>query len=94
MRRFVTALTAASVLGLGFASAAEARVDRVKLAVMARTAAAFRQVDADRNRSISPAEFTAAGKNAENFDAIDANDDGGLGYFEVLRAVIFRLRNR
>lgn len=94
MRRFVIALTAASLAGLTLASAAEARLTRAQTVVLVKTAQKFRAADSDRSRQLSPAEFTTAGGNGEHFDAIDANDNGQLGFYEVLRAVFWRIRQR
>ncbi len=94
MRRFVIALTAASLVGLTMASAAEARLSRVQTVVLVKTAQKFRAADTDRSRQLSQAEFTTAGGNANHFDAIDANDNGEIGFFELLRAFVWRIRQR
>jgi hypothetical protein len=94
MRRTTITLVIASLAAMSVAGTAQARLNRVQTAVLIKTVKKFRAVDTDRSRQLSNEEFTAAGGNAENFDAIDANANGELGFWEVLRALAWRIRQR
>ena len=63
-------------------------------AVTVKTLRSFRAADTDRSRSLSAGEFTAAGGQSTGFEALDLNDDGNVGYFELLRGVFLRLKAR
>ncbi len=94
MRRTTITLIIASLAAMSVAGTVQARPTRIQTIVLVKSVKKFRTVDTDSNRRLSSEEFATAGGNAESFDAIDANDDGGLGYWEVVRALITRMRNR
>ncbi len=96
MRKIIIATLAVALSSTGIASAAAARPKRpVVAAVAVKIAPVFKAADTNSNRSLSTTEFTAAGGNADNFGIIDANSNGELGFFELLRAAVARfLSNR
>lgn len=83
----------AAVLALVAAPVAAAPRPIAK-AVAAKTLRSFHRADTDRSRSLSMDEFSAAGGQAAGFEALDANDDGAIGYFELLRGVFMRIKAR
>ena len=97
MRKIMIATLVVAIASTGFASAASARKKSrpVVAAVAVKIAPAFKAADSDSSRSLNTVEFTAAGGNADNFGIIDANSNGELGFFELLRAAVARfLANR
>lgn len=66
----------------------------VAKAIAAKTLRGFHRADTDRSRSLSPEEFTAAGGQEAGFEALDVNNDGSIGYFELVRGVLLRLKVR
>lgn len=83
----------AAVLALVAAPVAAAPRPITK-AIAAKTLRSFHRADTDRSRSLSVDEFSAAGGQQAGFDALDVNDDGSIGYFELLRGVFLRLKAR
>ncbi|MFZ4111205.1 MAG: hypothetical protein ACOYKQ_12120 [Polymorphobacter sp.] len=92
MRKIMLATLAVAIAGTGITSAASARkVKRpVVAAVAIKVAPVFKAADTNGNKTLSSGEFTAAGGNADNFGVIDANNNGELGFFELLRAALAR----
>lgn len=96
MRRIMLATLAVAIASTGLTSAASARkVTRpVVAAVAVKVAPVFKAADTDNSRTLSTTEFSAAGGNADNFGLIDANNNGELGFFELLRAAVARFLSR
>jgi anti-sigma-K factor RskA len=97
MRKIILTAAAIAIASTGMASAASARkVKRpVVAAVAVKVAPIFKAADTDSSRTLNTTEFGAAGGNADNFGLIDANSNGELGFFELLRAAVARfLSNR
>lgn len=91
MKKMIIATLAVAVASTGFAGAVSARAKRpVVAAVAIRIAPVFKAADTDGSKTLSNSEFTAAGGNASNFGMIDANNNGELGFFEILRALVAR----
>ncbi len=91
MRKFVYAALAVAIASTSLAGAAAAKARRpVVVAVAVKIAPAFKAADTDGSKSLSTTEFTSAGGNADNFGLIDANNNGELGFFELLRAAVAR----
>lgn len=82
MRTIMMALAALAV-----ASGTQARLPPP--AVRA-TVATFQRVDTNQNRQISASEWQDAGRNPDNFAAIDRNNNGQIGPLELLRAFFLR----
>ena len=97
MRKIMLATLAVAIAGTGLTSAASARKVRrpVVAAVAVKVAPVFKAADTNGSKTLSSGEFTAAGGNADNFGLIDANNNGELGFFELIRAAVARfLANR
>lgn len=95
MRTFaiVATITALAVAAVPVAVSAKSRRPVARAAVA--VAPAFRAADTNASRTISGGEWQAAGAASENFALVDANANGELGFFEVLRAAVARaMRNR
>lgn len=96
MRNLMLGAAALALLATAAAPAAAAPAPARPLvkATALKTLRAFRAADADRSRSLSSDEFAAAGGQDSGFDALDVNNDGSIGYFELLRGVFLRLKAR
>jgi Ca2+-binding EF-hand superfamily protein len=82
MRKIIFAAAAAALLAAGAAQAQ-----------MPAPADIVKNMDRDRDGAISKDEWTAAGRPAERFDAVDANKDGKVSVAE-LEAVLAAMRAR
>ena len=92
MRKIMLATLAVAIAGTGITSAASARKVRpVVAAVATKVVPIFRAADTDSSKTLNKTEFSAAGGNTDNFGLIDANNNGELGFFELLRAALARL---
>ena len=91
MRKIMLATLAVAIASTGITSAASARKVRpVVAAVATKVVPIFRAADTDSSKTLNKTEFSAAGGNTDNFGLIDANNNGELGFFELLRAALAR----
>jgi hypothetical protein len=96
MRKIMLATLAVAIASTSLTGAALAKPKRPLVAAVAiKVVPVFKAADTNGSRSLSSGEFTAAGGNADNFGLIDANNNGELGIFEIIRAAVARfLANR
>jgi hypothetical protein len=96
MRKIMLAALTVAIASTSLAGAATAKAKRPLVAAVAvKVVPVFKAADTNGNKTLSSSEFTAAGGNADNFGLIDANNNGELGIFELIRAAVARfLANR
>jgi hypothetical protein len=90
MRKIILTAAAIAIASTSMATAASARKRPVVAAVAVRVVPAFKAADTNASKSLSSSEFTEAGGNADNFGLIDANNNGEIGIFELIRAAVAR----
>lgn len=90
MRKFTLVAAIVAITIGSISTGAMAKRKKIVQAVATQVVPVFRAADTDQSRSLSNTEFTAAGGKAANFDLIDANNNGELGIFELIRAAIAR----
>jgi len=79
IRTLILAATAVALLGSAGAAAAQQQ--------MPAPADIIKQWDKDGDGAVSKDEWTAAGRPAERFDAVDANKDGKISADELAAAM-------
>ncbi|MFZ4688259.1 MAG: hypothetical protein ACOYLS_03370 [Polymorphobacter sp.] len=93
MRKIILTAAAIAITSTGMATAVSAKAKSrrpVVAAVAVRVVPVFKAADTNASKSLSSSEFSAAGGNADNFGLIDANNNGELGIFELIRAAVAR----
>jgi hypothetical protein len=90
MRKFTLAAAIVAIAFGSISTGAMAKRKKIAQVVATQVVPVFKAADIDQSRSLSSTEFTAAGGKAANFDLIDANNNGELGIFELIRAAVAR----
>jgi hypothetical protein len=84
--------TILTVIAIGLTSTAATAAKRpVIAAVAAKVAPKFQALDTNNNRSLDTTEWAATGAPANSFDGIDLNNNGNIGFFELVKITVAKI---
>ena len=81
--------TIMTVIAIGLTSTAARRP--FVAAVSAKVAPKFQALDTNNNRSLDASEWAATGASANSFDGIDLNNNGTIGFVEMIKITVARI---
>ena len=88
----LTMTTIMTVLAIGLTSTAATAARRPFVAaVSAKVAPKFQALDTNNNRSLDASEWAATGAPANSFDGIDLNNNGTIGFVEMIKITVARI---
>jgi hypothetical protein len=84
--------TIMTVIAIGLTPTAATAAKRPFVAaVAAKVAPKFQALDTNSNRSLDAAEWAATGAPANSFDGIDLNNNGNIGFFELVKITVAKI---
>ena len=88
-------VAAALAIAFGATSAMAAKRSAIRApavkAVMQRAAPMFQAADIDNSGNLDSMKWLSAGAPAESFGAVDVNNNGSTGFFEMVRVAVARV---